>query len=308
MSNETLVQRIKGGCSSDDDMQALYENNLPLIRKFIKPYTAYECEADLLQESYFGLVEAVKHYETDRNVRFMTFAQYYILLAVRKYIEKCGSTVRIPSNTRAKFTQLRKAIQKLEQEQSRTPTAKETAALMGVSVEEVQEIKVYMQGVASTDTPLADDSSLTLSDTLQADLRLEDDMIDKIYNEHCKNELWAVVERFTSIRENEIIKEYFINEKTMSQIARESGVSLDRIRQIKEKGLRRLRIGRAKRILLEKFDIADCMLYRGGFNDYKEKGCSIVERTAIKRIEAEERYRIHLEEIEELHRQRLLRG
>lgn len=52
------------------------EGNLPLIKKFIKPFTAYECEADLLQESYFGLLAAVKRYETDRNVQFMTFAQY----------------------------------------------------------------------------------------------------------------------------------------------------------------------------------------------------------------------------------------
>ncbi|MBD5521415.1 MAG: hypothetical protein HDR03_09385 [Lachnospiraceae bacterium] len=74
MSNETLVQRIKGGYSVPEDMQALYENNLPLIRKFIKPYTAYEPIEDLMQESYFGLWEAVKHYETDKNVQFMTYA------------------------------------------------------------------------------------------------------------------------------------------------------------------------------------------------------------------------------------------
>ena len=74
--NETLVERIRGGFSITENMQSLYTNNLPLIKKFIKPYTAYECEADLLQESYFGLLEAVKRYETDRNVQFMTFAQY----------------------------------------------------------------------------------------------------------------------------------------------------------------------------------------------------------------------------------------
>ena len=76
MTNEQIVSEIRNGYSATDYMQSLYENNLPLIKKFIKPYTAYECEADLLQESYFGLLEAVKRYETDRNVQFMTFAQY----------------------------------------------------------------------------------------------------------------------------------------------------------------------------------------------------------------------------------------
>ena len=76
MTNEQIVSEIRNGYSATDYMQSLYENNLPLIKKFIKPFTAYECEADLLQESYFGLLAAVKRYETDRNVQFMTFAQY----------------------------------------------------------------------------------------------------------------------------------------------------------------------------------------------------------------------------------------
>ncbi len=64
LDNETLAERIRGGFSVSENMQSLYENNLPLIKKFIKPYTTYECEADLLQESCFGLLEAVQHYET----------------------------------------------------------------------------------------------------------------------------------------------------------------------------------------------------------------------------------------------------
>lgn len=78
-----------------------------------------------------------------------------------------------------------------------------------------------MQGVASLDTPLADDNSLTLSDTIQADFNLEDEMIDKIYAEHSKSQLWGIVEHFTSNRENSIIKEIFINNRIMAAVARE---------------------------------------------------------------------------------------
>ena len=77
----------------------------------------------------------------------------------------------------------------------------------------MQEIQGYMRSVISLDTPIAEDNSLTLADTLQADLRLEDDTIDKIYAEHSKNELWGIVERFTSDRENNIIREIFINNR-----------------------------------------------------------------------------------------------
>lgn len=307
--NETLVERIRGGFSVSENMQSLYEGNLPLIKKFIKPYTAYECEADLLQESYFGLWEAVRHYETSANVRFMTYAEYWIRQSVQRYLEKCGSTVRIPSHTRQKIARLRRATDQIEQEQGRQPTPKETAAFMGVSVEEVQELQGYSQSVISLDTPIAEDNSLTLADTLRADLSLENDTVDKIYSEHSKNELWGIVERYTAEKENEVIKEIFLHGKTMAAVAREQGVTIARIRQIKETGLRRLRMGKAKRELLEKFDIAEAGLFRGGLTSYKEHNfTSIVEHLAEKRVEIEERYQKHLAEIEEMHRNRLVRN
>ena len=147
---------------------------------------------------------------------------------------------------------------------------------------------------------------MTLADTLQADVSVENDTVDKIYSEHSKNELWGIVERFTSDRENDIIKEIFLHKKTMAQVARKQGLPFDRIRQIKESGLRKLRIGKAKRELLEKFDIAEAGLYQGGLNNYREHGfTSIVERTAMKETEAEERYKQHLSGIEERYRERM---
>ncbi len=146
---------------------------------------------------------------------------------------------------------------------------------------------------------------MTLADTLQADLRLENDTIEN-YSEYSKNELWGIVERYTATKENDIIKEIFLHNKTMSAVAREQGITIDRVRQIKEKGLRKLRIGKAKRELLEKFDIAEAGLFRGGLNNYKEHNfTSIVEHLAEKRLEAEERYKRHLMEIEEMHRKRV---
>lgn len=185
----------------------------------------------------------------------------------------------------------------------------EITALLGVSASEVKELQNCMQGILSLDTPIAEDNSLTLADTLQDDFSLENDTVDEIYSEHSKSQLWGIVERYTSIRENEVIKEYFINRKTMSQIARESGISLDRIRQIKEKGLRRLRMGKAKRELLEKFDIAEAKLFRDGLNNYREHGfTSMVEHLVLKRLEAQELYQRHLLKIEEMHRNRLVRN
>ncbi len=98
MTNEQIVSEIRNGYSVTDYMQLLYESNLPLIKKFIKPYAAYEPMEDLVQESYFGLWEAVQHYETSANVRFMTYVEYWIRQSVQRYLEKCGSAMRIPSH------------------------------------------------------------------------------------------------------------------------------------------------------------------------------------------------------------------
>ena len=82
----------------------------------------------------------------------------------------------------------------------------------------------------------------------------------------------------------------------MAQIAREQELSLGRIRQIKEKGLRRLRMGKAR------FDIVEAGAYRGGLNSYREHDfTSIVEYMAIKQQDAQEEYERHLREVEEMY-------
>lgn len=305
MTNEQIVDEIRNGYSVTDHMQILYENNLPLIKKFIQPYVAYECEADLLQESYFGLWEAVQHYETSKNVRFMTYAEYWIKQSVQRYLEKCGSTVRIPSHTRQKITRYKKTVQELEQKLGRTLTDNEIADRMRISVELLSEIKMQMQGVSSLDAPITDDNSLTLADTVQADYSLEDEVIDKMYAEHSKSELWGIVERFTSDREYIIIKKIFINNQTMAAVAREQGVTIERVRQTKERGLRRLRIGKAKRELLEKFDIVEAVVYRNSMNKFNEHGfTSTVEYIALRRAEIQAEYEERKKQIEAMLQQR----
>ncbi len=304
MTNEQIVAEIRKGYSVSDNMQLLYENNLPLIKKWVRPYASMEPMEDLLQQGYIGLHEAAQHYETDKNVLFSTYMQYWILQSVRRYLEKCGSTVRIPGHTRAKMTKCRRAIQRLEQDLGREPKNIEIAALMGISEKEAQEMQAYMQGVGSLDTPISDDDSLTLSDTLQADLSVEDETIDKIYAEHSKNELRGILERYTTEKENHVIREIFINNQTMSAVARAENLSLDRIRQIKEKGLRRLRIGKARRELLQKFDVVESSLYRGTLENFREHDSTIVEYLALRRMEAGELYKRHLAEIEEKKKKR----
>lgn len=291
MSNEELVEKIRNGYSVTENMQMLYEQNLPLLRKFIKPYIHYESEEDLLQECYFGLWEAVRHYESSENVLFMTYARYWIHQSVQRYLESCGSIIRRSAGFRQKIARYKKTIREFEQEQGRTPTDTEIAAHTNLKESEIQEIKIAIQGVANLDSPLKADDELTLSDTVADDFSLENVIIDKIYDEYQQNTVWAIVARYTDSKQRQVIEEHYREGKTLSQIARESGISLERVRQYKAAGLRKLRRGKAERELREKLEIVDAAAYRSGFTKFKEHGDSIVEYLAVRKAELEEKYK-----------------
>ena len=165
MSNEELVERIRNGYHVTENMQVLYENNLPLIKKFIKPYAYYESEEDLLQEAYFGLWEAVRHYESSENVLFMTYARYWIKQSIQRYMENSGSILRISSAYRQKIARYNKTVQEFEQTYGHTPTDEEMADYSLPPLSEIQKIKTYMQEIVSLDAPIKADEELSLADT-----------------------------------------------------------------------------------------------------------------------------------------------
>lgn len=291
MSNEELVERIRNGYHVTENMQVLYENNLPLIKKFIKPYAYYESKEDLLQEAYFGLWEAVRHYESSENVLFMTYARYWIKQSVQRYMENSGSVIRISSAYRQKIARYKKTVQEFEQTYGHTPTDEVIADYSLLPLSEIQKIRLYIQEVVSLDAPVKADDELTLSDTVADDFSLENDTVDKIFNEYQQSELWGIVERYTDNQQERVIKEYYREGKTLSQIARESGISLERVRQYRAAGLRRLRRSKALREIREKCEIIEASVYRSGFKSFKEHGDSIVEHIALRRAELVGRYK-----------------
>ena len=156
MTNEQIVEEIRNGVSVTANMERLYMDNLPLIKKFIKPYTSHEPEEDLLQEAFFGLLEAIKHYETSENVLFMTYAGYWIKQQVQRYIQNCGSVMRISNNYIQRINRYKKSVQEYQQIYGRTPTDKDMADFMGITVDEIQRIRLYAADIQSIDAPIQD--------------------------------------------------------------------------------------------------------------------------------------------------------
>ena len=290
MSNEELVERIRNGYHVTENMQVLYENNLPLIKKFIKPYTYYESEEDLLQEAYFGLWEAVRHYESAENVLFMTYARYWIKQSIQRYMENSGSILRISSAYRQKIARYKKTVQEFEQTYGHTPTDEEIADYSLLPLSEIQKIKTYMQEIVSLDAPIKADEELSLADTVADDFSLEEDTVDKIFKEYQQSELWGIVERYTDNQQEQVIRKYYKEGKTLSEIARESGISLERVRQHRSTGLRRLRMSKSLREIREKCEIEEASVYRSGRHRLQEHGESIVAHIAIRGADRTDSY------------------
>ena len=252
MSNEQLVEQIRNGYHVTQNMQRLYEGNLPLLKKFVRPFTCYEPEEDLLQEAYFGLWEAAKQYESSKNVKFMTYAGYWVRQSIIRYIENCGSVIRRPSGFNQKMSQYNKAVQEFVQAYSRFPTDWEMAEALGISLQEVGKIKIALQEVASLEAPVSEDDELTLGDSI--------------------------------IQQYQVIRGYYKYGMTLRQIAEQLGISIEQARQFKEAGLRQLRQYKATKNLQENLEIVTGAVYRTGFVRFRQQG-STVENIAIRRYE-----------------------
>lgn len=283
MSNEEIVKQIKNGYSVTDNMQLLYERNLPLIKIYIRPYTSYEPEEDLLQEAYFGLLAAVNHYDDTKEVLFMSYAKYWIIQTANRYIDKCGSVMKMSSFGRQQILRYKKVVARLMQEQGGMPTDTQVSEYMGVSVREVEKYRVLSQGVSSLDAEITSVDDMTIMDCLESDLDVENSIINKIYDEQCKNELWGIVERYTGNRGSRILIDRYKENMTLQQVANKEGVTRACIHQIEMQALKKLRTGQAGRQLRAKFDIVDASLFRTGLQNYKYSGSSSVESIVLRR-------------------------
>lgn len=290
MSNEEIVLKIQKGINESENLQLLYDRNLPLIRSHVKAYFALEDVEDIMQQAFLGLWEATKHFEPVHGCKFMSYAPYWIKRSVWNYIVNCGSVVRFPYEVRTDMLRYRKAVEKLSQELFAEPTTEEIAEELKISVEKVENLKAYCCEVSSLDVPIPGTDNLSVGDAIASEENLEENSVDELYKEHCRNELWKIVEENTTDREEEFIKGIYLFGKNFSQLAREYDLPMQSVRDSYYKIIRNLRRGKALRNLKEQFDMGEALFYRSGLNRYREHDfTSNVEEIAIRRRELREK-------------------
>ena len=292
MSNEEIVDQIQNGYSVTFNLELLYTSNLPLIRLFLKPYIRIkpEDEEDLLQEAFLGLVDAINHYEPDKGVLFMSYAEYWIKRRARAYINN-KRAIRVPSHFKEQINRYKKSVQEYQQIYHRNPSDLDMCDYMNVSIEEIKKIKTWMQDMKSLDeTVSCNDDSVLLGDAVADTFDLEESVIDKQYKIYGQQTLWNIVDCHTEPEQQSVIKKIYKENKTFKEISQESKISVDEVRKLKDNGLRRLRSIKVLEEIKERLEVAEANVYHSGYHSYLNNNfTSCTERIALENVRLKDR-------------------
>ena len=289
MTNEDLVQDIKKGVNVSENMEILYNSNIAFIKKIIYPYSNSNNLEDLLQESFIGLWEATKHYQPYCNAKFMTYASYWIKRAALEYIKKRDSKLLLPNHIWEMVSRYNKAFDQFVCKNMRQPSTVEIAEQMNISIEELDRIKKYVPGVLSLDEQLPDSEDYYV-DTIKADTDIENDVIDKIYSEQEKKQLWDIVERCTSKEEYDTLRKKYLDKQSIKRIAEDSPLTVGQVRTLELNALKKLQKPKVKKEIMEKLEVIESKIYKTGFSRFYEDWESSVEKIALKKIDLQKKY------------------
>lgn len=234
---------VKALAGDRDAVNTLVECNLLLVVSVAKKY--YGCGLpllDLIQEGNLGLIKAAEKYDGSKGFRFSTYATYWIRQAISRALGDQSRTIRIPANMVELLSKVKKATAELTQKLGRAPTDKEIAAHMGVELDKVQTVMDLAQATTSLDTPVDDEGETCMGDLI-ADHSAENPMANII--REANSQIIAAVFDTLGSREAEILKMRFgidaEKAMTLEEVGQHYGLSKERIRQIENKAIRKLR-------------------------------------------------------------------
>ena len=286
MTNEELVKLIQSG-PDPDAMEQLYRKNIPFIQKLAMRYAGYAEMEDLLQEAYFGLYEAVQHYEDDKEVLFLSYASYRIKQAMHRYARSCCQSVRIPEGTAEKVAKYCRFMSDFRQFYGQEPPRPLIRMRLGLGEQSLRHVeKVARIGqIQSLDESLKVDEDLTLADTVSSGEDMAGDVVEDIAQEELRRELWGLVDRLEG-NQPAILHGHYERGMSLQAIGDMQGLSRERIRQLEVQAMRILRRPKyACRLRPYLTDQEEAAAYHGnGVGSFNRTWTSSTERVALRRV------------------------
>ncbi len=236
-----LARKIKQGDKLA--LEKLTKANLRFVVSVAKQYQNQGLSlADLINEGNIGLIKAAKRFDETRGFKFISYAVWWIRQAILQALAEQSRVVRLPLNRIGTISKIRKTSARLAQTHERQPNIEELAKELEVDVEKVREALQHTGRHLSMDAPFNEDDDNSLLDVLPDDEDTSPD--DTLMDESLKID----IERALSLlhpREAEITRLYFgigrEHPLTLEEIGQRFGLTRERVRQIKEKALRKLR-------------------------------------------------------------------
>ncbi|MBX7181895.1 MAG: RNA polymerase sigma factor RpoD/SigA [Bacteroidia bacterium] len=246
----TLAQRIKQGDQAA--LERLVNANLRFVVSVSKQYQNQGLTLpDLINEGNLGLIKAAQRFDETRGFKFISYAVWWIRQSILQALAEQSRIVRLPLNKIGSLNKINKTFARLEQEYEREPSVEEIARAMDMSEQEVEDALKSAGRHISMDAPLADDSdSGNLYDVYKSnDLPSPD---DELMNDSLRREIERILHSLHP-REAEIVRYFYgisgRRQLTLDEIGMKFDLTRERVRQIKEKAIRRLKLSSKSRNL-----------------------------------------------------------
>ena len=243
-----LAQRIKKG--DREALEKLTKANLRFVVSVAKQYQNQGLSLpDLINEGNLGLIKAAEKFDETRGFKFISYAVWWIRQSIHQAIAEQSRIVRLPQNQVGSVSKINRAINKFEQENERRPNVSEIAEKTDLPEEKVEVALKSNTRHVSVDAPFSDSDDNSLLDVLVND---DAPMADRsLVIESLRNEIAAAL-NILNDREQKIIKSFYgigCQEMTLEEIGHATGLTRERVRQIKEKAIRKLRNSTSNKLL-----------------------------------------------------------
>ena len=224
-------------------LKELTEANLRFVVSVAKDYQGQGLPlTDLINEGNLGLIKAAERFDQSRGFKFISYAVWWIRQSVLQALAEHSRIVRLPLNRVGTISKINKASERLEQEFERAPRADEIAHQLDMRITEINDAQRIARRHHSLDTPFSDEDSNSLLDIIEDSKTESPDK--ELLMDSLQEEVGAALDTLKD-REKEVIRMYFGIEReyalTLNEIGEEFGLTRERVRQIKEKAIRRLR-------------------------------------------------------------------
>ena len=236
-----LARRIHDG--DQEALNQLIRANLRFVVSVAKKYQGQGLSlSDLINEGNYGLIKAAKRFDETRGFKFISYAVWWIRQAILQALAEQSRVVRLPLNRIGTISKIRKTSSRLAQEHDRKPNIEELAEELDIDVKKVREAMKHTGRHLSMDAPFNEDDDNSLLDVLPNDDGVTPD--ETLLDESVKIDIEYALSQLHE-REAEITRLYFgigrEHPLTLEEIGQRFGLTRERVRQIKEKALRKLR-------------------------------------------------------------------